>query len=74
MKIANILSIAFVAGSAAAGIAFVTSSEASAMPANGAAIVHAAQQTDSVITVRRRCYPGYYRDRFGYCVPSARGF
>jgi hypothetical protein len=59
---------------AAAGFLLVASSNASATPANGAAIVRAAQETDSVTTVRRRCYPGYVRDRYGYCVPSARGF
>jgi hypothetical protein len=56
------------------GCLLVAASEASAMPANGTAIIQAAQQTDSTITVRRRCYPGYHRDRYGYCVPSARGF
>jgi hypothetical protein len=61
-------------GIAVVGILLIGSSHTSATPANGSAIIHAAKQTDSAITVRRRCYPGYYRDRYGYCVPSARGF
>jgi hypothetical protein len=74
VRIANMLSVAIVAATAAVGVLLFPSLEASAMPANGAAIAHAAQQVDTVITVRRRCPPGQARDRFGYCVPSARGF
>jgi hypothetical protein len=59
---------------AVTGCLLVAASDTSAMPANGTAIIHAAQQTDSVITVRKRCYPGQVRDRYGYCVPSGRGF
>ena len=59
---------------AATGFLLVASSGASATPANGAAIVRAAQETDSVIAVRKRCPPGQRRDSHGYCVPSARGF
>jgi hypothetical protein len=59
MKIAGMLSIAIVAATAAAGVLFVPSFEASAMPANGAAIAHAAQQVDSVNYYRRhRCPNG----------------
>jgi hypothetical protein len=68
------LSVAIAAGIAVAGVLLIGSSHTSATPASGPAIIHAAKQTDAVITVRRRCYPGYYRDRYGYCVPSARGF
>jgi hypothetical protein len=74
MKIANILSVVIVAATAAAGVLFVPSLEASAMPANGAAIAHASKQVDGVINVRRRCPNGQVRDRHGYCVPSAQGF
>jgi hypothetical protein len=59
---------------AATGVLLVPSSNASATPANGAAIARAAQQTDSVITVRPRCPNGQVRDSHGYCRPSARGF
>jgi hypothetical protein len=59
---------------AVTGCLLVAESAASAMPANGTAIIHAAQQTNSVIAVRKRCPPGQARDRYGYCVPSARGF
>ena len=74
MKIANMLSIAIVAATAAAGVLLVISSEASAMPANGAAIVRAAQQVNSVIAARKRCPNGQVRDSHGYCIPSGRGF
>jgi hypothetical protein len=74
MKIANMLSIAIVAATAAAGVFLVTSLQASAMPASGPAIAHAAQQVDSVIAVRKRCPSGQVRDSHGYCVPSGRGF
>jgi hypothetical protein len=59
---------------AVTGCLVVAVSDASAMPANGAAIVHAAQQTDSVVAVRKRCPPGQRRDSHGYCIPSGRGF
>jgi hypothetical protein len=60
---------------AATACLLFTASDASATPANGPAIIHAAKQTDEVITVRRRrCYPGYVRDSHGYCVPSGQGF
>jgi hypothetical protein len=74
MKIASILSIALVTGSAAVATLSVGSLGASAMPANGAAIVHAAEQVDSGISIRKRCPNGQVRDRHGYCVPSAQGF
>ena len=74
MKIAGMLSAAIVAATAAAGVLLVASLEASAMPANGAAIAHAAQQVDSLITARKRCPPGQVRDSHGYCIPSGRGF
>jgi hypothetical protein len=59
---------------AVTGCLLFASSNASAIPANGAAIVRAAQQTDSVIAARKRCPPGQRRDSHGYCVPSERGF
>jgi hypothetical protein len=59
---------------AGAGFLLVASSHATATPANGAAIVHAAHQTDMVITARKRCPPGQRRDSHGYCIPSGRGF
>ena len=46
MKIANMLSIALMAGTAAAGAVLVTSSEATAIPANGAAIARIGQQVE----------------------------
>jgi hypothetical protein len=74
MKIAHVLSVALVAGIVGAGTLLVTSSETLAMPANGAAIAHAAQQADPVIKVRSRCPNGQVRDQHGYCRPSGRGF
>jgi hypothetical protein len=59
---------------AATGVLLVAPSNASATAANGVAIARAAQQTDSVITVRPRCPPGQVRDSHGYCRPSGRGF
>jgi hypothetical protein len=54
-----------------AGILLAASMQASAMPANGAAIANIGQQVDSVINVatkkRHRCRPDYKRDRNGYC-------
>jgi hypothetical protein len=58
----------------AAGCLLAASSDASATPVNGAAIVRAAQQTDLVIAARKRCPPGQVRDSHGYCIPSGRGF
>ena len=58
---------------AAAGATLVTSLEASAVPANGAAIARVGQQVDSVIdarNVRKRCYGAQRRDRYGYCIPN----
>jgi hypothetical protein len=59
---------------AATGCLLLASSDTSATPASGAAIIRAAQQTDSLITVRKRCPNGQVRDRHGYCVPSSQGF
>jgi hypothetical protein len=59
---------------AVTGCLLFVASDASAMPASGAAIIHAAQQTDSVVAVRKRCPPGQRRDSHGYCIPSERGF
>ena len=55
---------------AAAGATLVTSLEASAVPANGAAIARIGQQVDSVINVRKRCFGAQRRDRFGRCFGS----
>jgi hypothetical protein len=64
-----------------AGILLVASWEASAVPANGAAIARIGQQVDSVINVRKRqvdpkansrCFGAQTRDRYGYCVPNFR--
>ncbi len=54
---------------AGAGILLVTSLQASATPADGAAIAAIGQQVDTVINVarKRRCRPDYTRDRNGYC-------
>ena len=54
---------------AGAGILLVTSLQASATPANGAAIAAIGQQVYTVINVarKRRCRPDYTRDRNGYC-------
>jgi hypothetical protein len=57
---------------AAAGILLVASLEASAVPANGAAIARIGQQVDSVINVRKRCFGAQRRDRFGRCTPDYR--
>jgi len=66
---------------AAAGILSVTSVEASAVPANGAAMARIGQQVDSVITTKKEqvdtntkkpCFGSQVRDRYGYCVPSYR--
>jgi hypothetical protein len=65
--------LAMVAG---AGILLVPSLQASANPANGAAIANVGQQVDSVIVAkskkRTRCPADQQRDRFGYCVPNQR--
>jgi hypothetical protein len=57
---------------AAAGVLLVASLEASAVPANGAAIARIGQQVDSVINVRKRCFGAQRRDRFGRCIPDYR--
>jgi hypothetical protein len=58
--------LAIVAG---AGILLITSLQASATPANGAAIAAIGQQVDPVVNVarKRRCRPDYTRNRNGYC-------
>jgi hypothetical protein len=64
-----------------AGILLAASLEASAVPANGAAIAGIGQQVDSVINARKRqvapnansrCFGAQTRDRYGYCVPNFR--
>jgi hypothetical protein len=64
--------LAMIAG---AGILSVASLQASAAPANGAAIANMGQQVDTVINVAKkkkgRCPPDQKRDRAGYCVPNA---
>jgi hypothetical protein len=65
--------LAMIAG---AGILSVASLQASATPANGAAIANIGQQVDTVITVAKKkkkgpCPADQKRDRFGYCVPNA---
>jgi hypothetical protein len=74
MKIANMLSIALVTGTAAVATLSFSSLGASATPVRGVAIVQAAQQVDAVISIRKRCPNGLVRDRHGYCIPSAQGF
>ena len=62
--------LAVVAG---AGILLVPALQATAAPANGAAIVNGQQQVDSVITTaskKKRCRADFIRDRAGYCVPN----
>jgi hypothetical protein len=69
--------LAMVAG---AGILLGTSLEASAVPANGAAIARVGQQVDTVINARKqadinakkKCFGAQMRDRYGYCVPNYR--
>jgi len=61
---------------AGAGILLVPALQASAAPANGAAIANIGQQVAPVIDVvvkkkKGRCRPDQKRDRFGYCVPNA---
>jgi hypothetical protein len=59
---------------AGAGILLIPSVQASATPANGAAIANIGQQVDSVINTakkRKRCPADQKRDRHGYCVPNA---
>ena len=52
----------------AAGVGLAASS-ASAAPANGAPIAQAAQQTDHVTDVAGGCGRGWFRNRWGRCVP-----
>ena len=64
-----------IALAAGAGILLVPALQASAAPANGAAIVNGQQQVDSVITAAKknktgRCRADFIRDRSGYCVPN----
>jgi hypothetical protein len=62
-----------IALAAGAGILLVPTLQASAAPANGAAIVNGQQQVDSVITAaskKKRCRADFIRDRAGYCVPN----
>ena len=65
-----------IALAAGAGILLVPALQASAAPANGAAIVNGQQQVDSVITAASkknktgRCRADFIRDRAGYCVPN----
>jgi hypothetical protein len=63
-----------IALAAGAGILLVPALQASAAPANGAAIVNGQQQVDSVTNVaskkHKRCRADFIRDRAGYCVPN----
>jgi hypothetical protein len=64
-----------IALAAGAGILLVPAPQASAAPANGAAIVNGQHQVDSVITAAKknkygRCRADFIRDRAGYCVPN----
>ena len=63
-----------IALAAGAGILLVPAIQASAAPANGAAIVNGQHQVDSVITAAskkyKRCRADFIRDRAGYCVPN----
>jgi hypothetical protein len=63
-----------IALAAGAGILLVPALQASAAPANGAAIVNGQQQVESVITTAgkkyKRCRADFIRDRAGYCVPN----
>ncbi len=63
-----------IALAAGAGILLVPALQASAAPANGAAIVNGQQQVDSVITAAskkyKRCRADFIHDRAGYCVPN----
>jgi hypothetical protein len=64
-----------IALAAGAGILLVPALQASAAPANGAAIVNGQQQVDTVITAasknkNKRCRADFIRDRAGYCVPN----
>jgi hypothetical protein len=63
---------------AGTGILMVPAMQASAAPANGAAVVNGQQQVDTVIAAASkrnktgRCRADFVRDRAGYCVPSTR--
>jgi hypothetical protein len=70
----NKLSVAVGAGIAVAGVLVLGSWQASATPASGVALLDAIQKAEPVaryhIPRYRRCrLPGYYMDRFGYCIP-----
>jgi hypothetical protein len=53
----------------AAGVGALGASAASAAPANGAAIAAAAQSADIVTDVAGGCGRGWFRNRWGRCVP-----
>jgi hypothetical protein len=53
----------------AAGVGALGVSVASAAPANGAAIAAAAQGADIVTDVAGGCGRGWFRNRWGRCVP-----
>jgi hypothetical protein len=53
----------------AAGVGALGVAGASAAPANGAAIAAAAQSTDVVTDVAGGCGRGWFRNRWGRCVP-----
>ena len=66
-----------IALAAGAGILLVPALQATAAPANGAAVVNGQQQVDTVITAASkkknptgRCRADFVRDRAGYCVPN----
>jgi hypothetical protein len=53
----------------AAGICFVGTMGASASPANGNALLKAADYTNSTTAVAEGCGRGWHRNRWGHCVP-----
>ena len=53
----------------AAGACLVGSLGASATPANGQAILNAADHANSITDVAGGCGRGWHRNRWGHCVP-----
>jgi hypothetical protein len=53
----------------AAGTCFVGALGATASPANGNALLKAADHVNSVTAVAEGCGRGWHRNRWGHCVP-----
>jgi hypothetical protein len=74
MKIANLVSVALVAGISVAGVLVFGSLHASATPASGAALIGATQKAEPVaryhVPKYRRCRADFRLNRYGHCVPN----